>query len=80
MEFGPAVRARVIRLLLADFETDAPAIGKIHLTSRDGRQLLPSKVDLLALKTNDVLEIVPGETHPVTMLEWLAEYPGFRHG
>ncbi|NQU20438.1 MAG: hypothetical protein HQ567_04080, partial [Candidatus Nealsonbacteria bacterium] len=59
--FGSAVRARVVRLLLADFETDAPAIGKIHLTAQDGRQLLPSKVDLLALKTNQVLEIVPGD-------------------
>jgi len=59
--FGPAVRARVIRLLLVDFETDAPAISKVHLTSRDGRQLLPSTVDLLALKTNNILEVVPGD-------------------
>jgi len=61
VEFGSDVRARVIRLLLADFETDAPAIEKVHLTAADGRELLPSKVDLLALKTNDVLEIVPGD-------------------
>jgi len=59
--FGPAVRARVVRLLLADFEGDAPAIEKIHLTARDGRKLLPTEVDLLSLKTNQVLEIVPGD-------------------
>ncbi len=59
--FGPAVRARVIRFLLADFETDAPAIKKIFLTAQDERELLPSKVDLLALKTNKILEIVPGD-------------------
>jgi tetratricopeptide (TPR) repeat protein len=61
IEFGPAVRARVVRLLLADFETDAPAIQKIHLTAQDERQILPTKVDLLALKTNQILEIVPGD-------------------
>ncbi|MEK6233400.1 MAG: hypothetical protein N2C14_01680, partial [Planctomycetales bacterium] len=61
VEFGPAVRARVVRLLLADFETDAPAIEKIRLTARDGRKLLPADIDLLALKTNQVLEIVPGD-------------------
>ncbi len=59
--FGPAVRARVVRLLLADFETDAPAIEKIQLTAQDERQILPTQVDLLALKTNKVLEIVPGD-------------------
>ena len=64
--FGPAVRSRVIRLLLADFETDAPAISKIHLTARDGRVLLPSKLDLLSLKSNKVLEVVPGDRVAVT--------------
>jgi len=59
--FGPAVRARVVRLLLADFETDAPAINKIHVSAQDDRELLPTKVDLLALRTNGVLEIVPGD-------------------
>jgi tetratricopeptide (TPR) repeat protein len=60
--FGSGIRARVIRLLLADFETDAPAIEKIHLTARDGRKLLPTEVNLLALKSNQVLEIIPGDT------------------
>jgi len=64
--FGPGVRARVIRLLLADFETDAPAVSKIHLTAGDGRVLLPSKVDLLALKKNKVLEVVPGDRVSIT--------------
>ena len=66
VQFGPAVRSRVIRLLLADFETDAPAISKIHLTARDGRVLLPSKLDLLSLKTNKILEVVPGDRVAVT--------------
>jgi len=61
VKFGSGVRARVVRLLLADFEGDAPAIEKIHLTAQDGRKLLPTDVDLLALKTNKVLEIVPGD-------------------
>jgi len=59
--FGPEVRARVVRLLIADFETDAPAIKKVYLTAQDERELLPSKVDLLALRTNKTLEIVPGD-------------------
>lgn len=64
--FGPGVTARIIRLLLADFETDAPAIDTIHLTAADGRRILPSTLDLLALKENDTLEVVPGDRISVT--------------
>lgn len=59
--FSKDTRGRVVRMLLADFETDAPAIAKITLVDEGDRTLLPTKEDFLKLKQNDVLEIVPGD-------------------
>lgn len=60
--FGAQTEARVLRLLINDYETDAPAIEKIHLQAPDGTVLLPTLADLMALRENDRLEIVPGDT------------------
>jgi outer membrane protein assembly factor BamD (BamD/ComL family) len=58
--------ARTLRLWLLDFEADAPAIRKLHLTAGDGRQILPTAHDVVKLKENDLLEIVPGDRVTVT--------------
>ncbi len=59
--FAPASNARVVRLMLADFETDAPAITRVTLEDTAGRQILPTREDFRKLKQNDQLEIVPGD-------------------
>lgn len=59
--FGKDSRCRVFRLLLKDFETDAPAIQSITLKDGDGKKVLPVDVDLTRLNENQVLEIVPGD-------------------
>jgi outer membrane protein assembly factor BamD (BamD/ComL family) len=59
--FGTNRSARMVRLYLADFETDAPALRKISLTGADGQTVLPPREDLSALQQNQVLEIVPGD-------------------
>ena len=64
--FPAGSRARVVRLLLTDFESDAPAINKVHLTDADGRQVLPTKHDFMMLRKNQVLEIVPGDRITIT--------------
>ena len=64
--FPAGTRARIVRLLLTDFESDAPAIGKIHLTDAGGKQVLPTRHDFMDLRKNDVLEIVPGDRITVT--------------
>ncbi len=64
--FPEAARARVVRLLLTDFESDAPAINKVTLTDAAGERVLPTKHDFLALRENGVLEIVPGDRITVT--------------
>jgi TolA-binding protein len=64
--FAEASRARVIRFLLTDFETDAPAINKITLQNKDGETVLPTKEDFMALRKNQVLEIVPGDRITIT--------------
>ena len=58
--------ARVVRLWLLDFETDAPAIQKIQLTAADGRRILPTAQDVVKLRENDQLEIVPGDRITIT--------------
>ena len=64
--FTPDCRARVIRLLLADFETDAPGINRIALTDAAGKEVLPTKYDFMDLRKNGSLEIVPGDRVTVT--------------
>lgn len=66
VRFAPKTRARVIRLLLSDFETDAPAIRKISLTTADGKSLLPTKADFVATSKNQILEIVAGDKINIT--------------
>ncbi|MBM4040948.1 MAG: tetratricopeptide repeat protein, partial [Planctomycetes bacterium] len=64
--FPPDARARVIRLILADFETDAPAINRITLTNAAGAAILPTREDFATLRKNQVLEVVPGDKITVT--------------
>ena len=59
-------RAKVVRLLIADFETDAPAVNHITLTDASGKQVLPTQSDFMDLRRNGVLEIVPGDRVTVT--------------
>lgn len=65
--------ARYIRLMIYEFEGDAPAIGnldvfsvspdkKLATSQKELKQLVPQKgVNLLEVATNDVLEITPGD-------------------
>ncbi|MFP4354940.1 MAG: tetratricopeptide repeat protein [Phycisphaerae bacterium] len=61
VEFDDATNSRVVRLLLADYISDAPAINKITLVDRQGKTILPTKEDFRQLRKNQVLEIVPGD-------------------
>jgi len=74
--FAKDTRARVIRLLMSDFETDAPAINKITLANAAGETVLPTKEDFLSLRKNQVLEIVPGDRITVTYEDPKAITPG----
>jgi hypothetical protein len=59
--FAKDLRARVVRLVIADYETDAPAINTVTLTDADGKQVLPTEKSFQNLAKNDVLEIIPGD-------------------
>ncbi|HYG76019.1 MAG TPA: tetratricopeptide repeat protein [Planctomycetota bacterium] len=58
---GKDTRARALRLMITDYETDAPAIQKITLQDPEGKKILPTKEDVAALRKNQKLEIVPGD-------------------
>jgi len=64
--FPEGSRARVVRLQLLDFETDAPAIARISLTDAHGNTVLPTREDFMAIRKNQVLEILPGDKITVT--------------
>jgi len=66
IEFAVQTRARVVRLVMTDFETDAPAIRKVRLSNTKGETVLPTRQDFMALRRNDTLEIVPGDKVRIT--------------
>ncbi len=59
--FNSNTMARAIRLWMLDFETDAPAIRKISLADPAGKTILPAAQDVVKLRNNDLLEIIPGD-------------------
>lgn len=69
IKFGEETRTRILRLLIEDFETDAPAISKLHLTDTKGEQVLPTKSNLLEQISNQILEIVPGDKISINYLD-----------
>ncbi|MCJ8332386.1 MAG: hypothetical protein MJH11_20695, partial [Lentisphaeria bacterium] len=64
--FAKNSEARLVRLALLDFEGDAPALRKLTVHDTQDRKVLPTKMDLLALRKNDVLETNPGDTITVS--------------
>jgi outer membrane protein assembly factor BamD (BamD/ComL family) len=60
--FAENMEARLVRLALLDFEGDAPALRKLTAHDTQDRKVLPTEMDLLALRNNDVLETNPGDT------------------
>jgi outer membrane protein assembly factor BamD (BamD/ComL family) len=59
--FPEDTEARTLRIVAADFEGQAPAIRSITLDHADGGTLLPPPVDIVSLRRNRTLEIVPGD-------------------
>lgn len=59
--FAEETRARVVRLVIADYETDAPAINTVTLTDAEGKKVLPTEQSFQNLAKNDILEIIPGD-------------------
>lgn len=58
--------ARMIRIWMLDFEAAAPAIRKVYLTNNEGKTVLPTAQDVVKLRDNNTLEIVPGDRVTVT--------------
>jgi len=61
IEFGVNTRARLIRLAIVGHKGAAPAIHKIALTDRQGKNRLPVATDYQQLRSNQQLEVVPGD-------------------
>ncbi len=61
IKFPRNVNARAVRLTMLDFETDSPAIRKIHLSTAAGRQMLPTVEDVVKMRENQRLEVIAGD-------------------
>ena len=59
--FSAQAQARILRLLIADYETDAPSISEITLLNGKGEKVLPASEDFMKLRQNSTLEITPGD-------------------
>lgn len=59
--FGVNTSARLIRLAIVGHMGPAPAIDKITLTDRQGKKRLPVATDYQQLRSNQQLEVVPGD-------------------
>jgi hypothetical protein len=62
VQFGDRTQARLVRMTIFGFQGVAPGIMKVGLSGRDGNVYLPVKQDFMALRDNDQLEVLPGDT------------------
>lgn len=62
MTFGDRTQARLVRLVIFGYRGVAPTIKKATLSDRLGRKLLPVTDDFMALRQNQQLEVLPGDT------------------
>jgi len=59
-------RARVVRLLMTDFEGDAPGLNSVRLTDTESNMILPVSHDFDKLAQNETLEVIPGDRISIT--------------
>jgi outer membrane protein assembly factor BamD (BamD/ComL family) len=62
IEFGDHTQTRLVRFVITGFQGVAPAVKKVTLADRAGKQLLPVGQDFMALRQNQQLEVLPGDT------------------
>lgn len=74
--FAEGTRSRMVRLVILGFEGVAPAIEKVVLTDAAGTQRLPVAEDVMALRTNDQLEVLPGDTVSARYVDPVSATPG----
>lgn len=66
ISFDEGTRIRIFRIEMLDFEADAPAIRRIALVNQENERILPTSQDLMTLRENKILEIVPGDRITIT--------------
>lgn len=59
--FGDQTRARLVRLVINEFEGAVPTINKVTLSTREGKNVIPVAQDFMELRDNDQLEVLPGD-------------------
>lgn len=59
--FGDRTQARLIRVAILDHKGIAPSIRKVTLDNREGKVLIPVQQDFMSLRTNEELEVLPGD-------------------
>ncbi len=67
--FAKDSRTRLIRLVFFEQEGPVPVLGKLTLTTPEGKKILPVGQDFAALNKNDLLEIVVGDKIAVRYLD-----------
>lgn len=61
VKFGDRTQARLIRFAILEHKGIAPSIRKVTLDNREGKVLIPVQQDFMSLRTNEELEVLPGD-------------------
>ncbi len=69
LAFAAGTRARLVRLVIVGFSGVAPAIEKVTLTDAKGVRRLPVAEDAVALRNNQQLEVLPGDSITVRYID-----------
>lgn len=72
INFGRNTHSQFIRLLIGEHAGEAPELKEIGLTDTKGQQKLPVAADYQALRENQQLEVLPGDTIMVKYVDDLA--------
>lgn len=61
VDFGKNIDSRIVRLVILGYEGKAPGIAKMEMNDRLGKKRLPTDSDYRELRTNNRLEVLPGD-------------------
>ncbi len=61
IDFGSVTENRAFRLCIIEHEGSAPIVESLKMTDRKGKQVLPASSDYRKLRSNDTLEVLPGD-------------------
>jgi tetratricopeptide (TPR) repeat protein len=61
IDFGSIIETRAFRICIVKHEGTTPIVDSLHMTDRTGKKVLPASSDYRKLRSNETLEVLPGD-------------------